>query len=60
MIIFQGSALTQITEEMQGQHICTDTFFIVATRPLITGMQRLPPQIHGCVSAKETPANTHG
>ncbi|KAM6181752.1 LOW QUALITY PROTEIN: zinc finger and BTB domain-containing protein 24 [Erethizon dorsatum] len=53
-----GSALTQITEEMQGEHICTDTFFIVATRPLITGMP-LPSQIHGCVSAKETPPNTH-
>ncbi|XP_036270448.1 zinc finger and BTB domain-containing protein 24 isoform X3 [Pipistrellus kuhlii] len=37
----------------------TDTFFIVATRPLITGMQPLPSQIHGCVSTKETPTNTH-
>ncbi|XP_035880455.1 zinc finger and BTB domain-containing protein 24 isoform X3 [Phyllostomus discolor] len=37
----------------------TDTFFIVATRPLITGMQPLPSQIHGRVSAKETPPNTH-
>ncbi|XP_059556725.1 zinc finger and BTB domain-containing protein 24 isoform X11 [Myotis daubentonii] len=37
----------------------TDTFFIVATRPLITGMQPLPSQIHGRVSTKETPTNTH-
>ncbi|XP_072594744.1 zinc finger and BTB domain-containing protein 24 isoform X6 [Vulpes vulpes] len=28
-------------------------------KPLITGMQPLPSQIHGCVSAKETSANTH-
>ncbi|XP_037699902.1 zinc finger and BTB domain-containing protein 24 isoform X2 [Choloepus didactylus] len=57
--VHTGKCLTQITEEMQGLHICTDTFFIVATRPLVTGMQPLPSQIHGCVSAKETSTNTH-
>lgn len=59
VIVFQGSALTEITEEMQGEHACTDTFFIVAARPLTTRMQPLPSKIHGCVSAKETSANAH-
>ncbi|KAM5256528.1 zinc finger and BTB domain-containing protein 24 [Ctenodactylus gundi] len=52
-------SLSCFTEEMQGEHVRTDTFFIVATRPLFTGMPSLPSQIHGCVSAKETPAHTH-
>ncbi|XP_036173910.1 zinc finger and BTB domain-containing protein 24 isoform X11 [Myotis myotis] len=50
------------TAGLQGSKMAergTDTFFIVATRPLITGMQPLPSQIHGRVSTKETPTNTH-
>lgn len=44
---------------MQGEHTCTDTFFILAARPLTTRMQPLPSKVYGCVPAKEAPANTH-